>query len=164
MKRMIWISLAVLLLTACGSGDAENDTTSPTGGGAVGDIAITGIEFGSHVTLTNLGVDPVSVNGLWLCNRPAYTELAGEIAPGESMDIEASKLGGLAADGAEVGLYSANSFGDPNNMLDYVAWGSGGGRAEVAADAGLWPAGEVVSVSGSGISAENGGTSAADWS
>ncbi|NND12916.1 MAG: hypothetical protein HKO10_03050 [Acidimicrobiia bacterium] len=164
MKRLIWISLATVLFAACGSGEADDTTPSPTGGGAVGDIAITAIEFGSHVTLTNLGADPVSVDGLWLCNRPAYTELTGEIAPGASIEIEASKLGGLSADGAEVGLYSANSFGDPNNMLDYVGWGTGGGRAEVAANAGLWPAGEVVAVSGSGISAANGGASAADWS
>ncbi len=165
MKR--WMTIAAvmaLIVAACGDGDSDNTTPAVTGGGAIGDLAITEVEFGSHVTLTNLGTDPVSIEGLWLCNRPAYTELSGEVGPGASIQVEADKLGGLSADGAEAALYSSNSFGDANNMLDYVGWGTGGGRAEVAADAGLWPAGDVVAVAGAGITAPSGGASAADWS
>jgi hypothetical protein len=85
------------------------------------------------------------------------------IAPGESLQVAASKIN-LSDGGSEVALYSSNNFDDPSAILDYVSWGSGGGRATEAADAGQWPAGETVTVSGPSISAPAGGASAADWS
>ncbi|MDH3731229.1 MAG: hypothetical protein OES13_08925, partial [Acidimicrobiia bacterium] len=136
-----------------------------TAQGSADDLAITEVVFGDHVTISNLGSDAVSVAGLWLCNRPSYTELpTAVIAAGTSLDIPADALGNLAAGGGEVALYASNSFGDPSAMLDYVGWGSGGGRLSVAEEAGLWPAGESVVASGTAISAPAGGASAADWS
>ena len=85
------------------------------------------------------------------------------VAAGASITIPAADLG-LSDGGGEVALYSSNDFGDSASILDYVAWGSGGGRASVAADAGIWPDGDVVTVGGDSISAPNGGASASDWS
>lgn len=161
MKRLFMVIVASALVAgACGS-----DTTSDTGVVALGgpeDLAITEIVFDDHFTITNLGSVPVSVEGLWLCNRPNYVPLAtAVIAPGESIEISDLVT---ASSGGEVALYKSNSFGDPEALIDYVGWGSGGGRASVAAGAGLWPDGETVTSTGSSISAPDGGAAAADWS
>lgn len=140
-------------------------TSAAPAAGSTADLAITEVVFGDHVTITNLGSAPVNVDGLWVCNRPAYAPLASAtLAPGESVEVAAGSLSGLADNGGEVALYSSNSFNDASAILDYVGWGSGGGRATEAADNGVWPDGETVSVSGASISAPNGGSSAADWS
>lgn len=139
-------------------------TTQPPATGSKTDLAITEVVFGDHFTITNLGDAPVDVDGLWVCNRPFYVRLtAGVIAPGESLQVAASKISVLEG-GGEVALYSNMAFDNPKSILDYVGWGSGGGRATEAADAGHWPAGETVTVSGPSISAPTGGASAADWS
>ncbi len=139
-------------------------TTQPAATGSTADLAITEIVFGDHFTITNLGGAPVDVGGLWVCNRPAYVSLTAEVlAPGESVQVAASKIS-LPEGGGEVALYSSNNFDDSSAILDYVSWGSGGGRATEAADAGHWPAGETVTVSGPSISAPAGGASPADWS
>ena len=193
MKRWLSL-LAVLALVAaaCGDGDdgvaattqpaptttqpaptttqpAPTTTAAPTTTqappeGSTADLAITEVVFGDHFTITNLGAGPVDVDGLWVCNRPTYAPLpATVIAAGESLDIAAAEVG-LPDNGGEVALYSSNTFGDSSALLDYVSWGSGGGRATEAADAGQWPAGETVTVAGTAISAPAGGASPADWS
>lgn len=139
-------------------------TTQPPATGSTADMAITEVVFDDHFTITNLGDAPVDVTGLWVCNFPFYVRLtAGVIAPGESLQVAASKIN-LSDGGGEVALYSSDDFDDSSAILDYVSWGSGGGRATEAADAGHWPAGETVTVSGASISAPTGGASPADWS
>lgn len=173
MKRLFMVIVASALVAgACGS-DTTSDTTSVPrpevtsdsgviASGGPEDLAITEIVFDDHFTITNLGSEPVNVEGLWLCNRPNYVPLPpGVIAPGESIEISDLVT---ASNGGEVALYRSNSFGDPEALIDYVGWGNGGGRSSVAADAGLWPEGETVTSTGSSISAPNGGDAAADWS
>ena len=163
------VALAVVVLAAaCGGGDdsegaaepavtelpdtveSTSSTTTapiPDGGASVGGVQLSAIVFGAdgHVTVTNTSEAEVSLDGLWLCNRPAYVALSGSLAPDASIEIPASDMGGLSADGGEAGLYTESSFGSPDAMIDYVAWGGGGGRAGVAVDAGLWPEGVTVS-------------------
>ncbi|MEE8332173.1 MAG: hypothetical protein V3R84_10430 [Acidimicrobiia bacterium] len=173
MRRYLGVFMVVAMAAAaCGDSGEESagaqepdSTNAATAQGSVADLAITEIVFGDHVTITNLGDAAVSVDGLWLCNRPGYTELpTAAIAAGSSLDIPADALGSLPGGGGEVALYTSNSFGDSSAMLDYVAWGSGGGRASVAEEAGLWPAGDSVDVAGSEIMAATGGAAAGDWS
>lgn len=179
MKRwMVLVAVGMLVLSACSdSDDAESGSTAPDGsqepaisdaptaGGSVADLAITEVVFGDHVTVTNLGADAVSLVGLWLCNRPSYTELpTAVLAAGESIDLAAAGLGNLSVDGGEVGLYSSNSFGDSASLVDYVTWGSAGGRIGVAVDAGQWPADATVDATGASISAPDGGGAPSDWS
>ncbi len=143
---------------------AAPSTTQAPAGGSTADLAITEVVFGDHFTITNLGDSPVDVDGLWVCNRPSYVPLAAAvIAPGESIEVAASQLS-VPDGGGEVALYSSRNFDDSSKLLDYVAWGGGGGRSTEAADAGQWPAGETVTVTGAIISAPTGGESAADWS
>jgi hypothetical protein len=144
--------------------EAPADTAAPAAEGTLADLAITEVVFGDHVTITNLGGGTVNIDALWLCNRPSYTEIAVNLAPGESQTIDAGKVGGLGANGGEVGLYSSSDFGDSGSMVDYVSWGGAGGRASVATGAGIWPDGDTVATDGAGISAPNGGESSTDWS
>lgn len=183
MKRLlVVIAVSALAATACSSdnnsdgdlaavdetiaedaGTQEPDIDEPAfASGGTADLAITEVVFDDHLTITNLGADAVSVDGLWLCNRPNYVPMpTALIAPGESIDI--SDLS-ISVGGGEVALYTSNSFDDSSAMLDYVAWGGGGGRASVAVDAGLWPDGDTVDAGSASISAPSGGSSAADWS
>lgn len=168
MTFMAVLAAVVLLAAACGGGDdsdgsaepaasnsdgsaeSTSSTTTaaiPEGGASVEGIQLSAVVFGDagHVTVTNTSAVEVNLDGLWLCNRPAYTPLTGSLAPDASIEIPATEMGGLSADGGEAGLYSSRSFDSSEAMIDYVAWGSGGGRAGVAVDAGLWPEGVTVS-------------------
>lgn len=178
MKRWFAV-LAVLTMVAagCGSDGSEDDSlpeeTSDAADaeadasraeGAATDLAITEVVFGDHVTITNVGDAMVSVDEMWLCNRPSYTPISVSLAPGESQTIDAASLGGLAEGGGEAALYTSNSFGDSAAIVDYVSWGGGGGRGSVASGAGIWTDGDSVDAGGAGISAPSGGDSSADWS
>lgn len=161
-------AVMVILAAACGGGDDSEEAAEPAatesadtsestsstttapipeGGASVEGIQLSAIVFGAdgHVTVTNTSDAEVSLDGLWLCNRPAYVALAGSLAPDASIDIAAADMGGLSADGGEAGLYTDDAFGSSDAMIDYVSWGGGGGRASVAVDAGLWPEGVTVS-------------------
>ncbi len=143
-----------------GTGQADATTSSaaptttatiPATGEPIGSLAITEVVFGEHVTITNIGAEAVDLSGLWLCNRPSYTELAGQLAPGESVDIPADALGGLAESGGEAALYVGDQFSSAESIIDYVSWNGGGGRAPVAVEAGIWPEGATVVPAGPSI-------------
>lgn len=138
---------------AAATDDSGSSTTAPTttstlpaGGEAATGVAITEVVFGDggHVTLTNDGATDATLDGLWVCNRPAYTELSGTLASGATLEVPAAELGGLVADGGEAALYTSNSFDSSDAIIDYVQWGGGGGRESVAVAAGLWPEGGSV--------------------
>ena len=112
------------------------------------------------VLLQNTGNTPWNLSGHYLCQRPSYFALpdvtipAGDIywvnvgvvndVPGVGAN---GAVGSFDPDGGEVGLYSSNSFGDANAILSYVEWGSTGhGRSSVAVAAGIWDAGDFVTV------------------
>jgi hypothetical protein len=133
--------------------DSDTSTTAPTttatlpaGGEAAAGLAMTEVVFGpdGHVTLTNDGAADASLDGLWLCNRPNYTPLSGTIAAGATLEVPASELGGLAIDGGEAALYTSDNFDSSDAIVDYVQWGGGGGRENVAVAAGIWPEGGSV--------------------
>lgn len=132
--------------------------------GSVTDLAVTEVVFAEHVTITNLGGGSVNVDGLWLCNRPFYTPMpAVVIGPGESVDVPASELGDMPILGGEAAIYISDDFESAEAMLDYVAWGRGGGRTRAAVERGLWPEGDLVAPVGSSIVSPRGGSSSDDW-
>jgi len=138
---------------------AETTTTSPTAASgpqfvmstvALGDSAM--------VVITNIGDEAGSLGGHWLCQRPQYYEFPNvELAAGQSAAVSVGGsvflpppdavviegtafIGPFSPAGGEVGLYSSNSFGNPNDILSYVEWGaSGHGRSGTAVSAGIWP-------------------------
>ena len=134
-RRLAAAAVLILLVGACGSEEPVAET---------GPLEITQIAFGAQVTITNNGAETVEIEGMWLCNRPSYLPLRGSLGPGEAITVDASGLGGLGQDGGEVGLYRSRNFNAAADMVDYVAWGTGGGRTDVAEDAGLFTDGDEI--------------------
>ena len=114
------------------------------------DLQIVFVEFGDEgfVEIANVGDTDADVNGIQLCQFPTYLDIGpiagGTIPAGESIRVSASGIGGLSADGGEAALYSAPDFTNPEAIFGFVQWGTGGARAEVATEAGIWPAGASI--------------------
>lgn len=131
-------------------------------------ISVTSIDLvNDTVEITNVGDADVDVNGLILCNFPAYAPIEGAemIAPGESITVDAGAAGvELADDQGEMGIYTVSEFENPDAILTYVEWGtSGHQRSTVAVSAGIWD-GDAVDA-GSVLTANVAEpTSAANWS
>lgn len=124
-------------------------TTAPVPQGGVGILGlhIEKVVFGAdgYVQITTTGETAVSLEGLWLVQSSDDVPLSGSIAAGATLRISAADLGGLSSDGGEAALYKDRQFDSPTSIFDYVAWGSGGQRGGVAAQAGIWPQGVTVS-------------------
>lgn len=138
--------------------------TSPPAGN--GRFIIQQVVFGdsAHITLINVGSGTGDIAGHWLCQRPSYFQLPSvDLAPGEfvvvtsggSTDPEVvgakatidGSFGRINVASGEVGLYSAADFGNSEEIVDYVEWGSGGhGRSSVAVGAGIWEEGAFVEI------------------
>lgn len=116
-------------------------------------LQVISVDFSTGVvTLTNTGTADYDLTGHWLCNRPSYSELPGQVLePGAAVDVSVS---GLSADGGEVAIYVSNNFGSSDDIVTYVGWGSGGGRQSVAEAAQVWsgdpvqPASDIITLSG----------------
>ena len=130
----------------------------------------------SWVELYNAGSTEVDVASLVLCDFPAYPTVntltvlgsSGYVIPADGYLVLAWAV--LDSD-AEVGLYKAGTggsgFGDFNNMLDYMQYGSAGHQREsVAVSAGVWVANEFVASSEAGMSlqfVDNGTPGSGNW-
>lgn len=129
--------------------------------------------LGNYLELYNNGNTAVDVSDYFLCLGPGTYRRVGdlevegelEIQPGAFLNIAYEMPNAIGG----VGLYANNTgFGDPANILDFVQWGAAGSpRENVAADAGIWTAGEYVEVVGNSeysIAYDGEGSSASDWS
>ncbi len=143
------------------SGEETTTSTTVVTGDArfvIGDVAFG--ETGS-IEVGNLGPDAGDLTDHWLAVHPYYLELPSMIlAPGTSVVVSvdeaadpefvvaaAGLLPPLRASSGEVGLYRSGDFGNPDAMVDYVAWGSTDQvRFTTAVAAGLWPEDQVVTV------------------
>ncbi len=131
-------------------------------------IAVTEVDLvNDTIDITNTGDADVDVNGLILCNFPAYAPIEGAdpIPAGATITVDAGALGiDLADDQGEMGLYSVPEYENPDAILTYVEWGNDGHvRAPVAVAAGIWDGGFVEA--GDVLrSNTNAPVAAADWS
>ncbi len=82
------------------------------------------------IELRNIGSDTVDISGWWFCTRFAYRALSSQtilvgddlmLAPGEIIVLTAGVDINSTA-GADMGLYITNSFGNSNNMVDFLQW------------------------------------------
>jgi hypothetical protein len=172
-RRWLLALLALVALTAAACGDSDSDdsgdaatdeaadeTTDDGGGGSTGALQVTEIRFeNSTGVLTNTGDEPIDLAGHWLCNRPTYVELSGVIEPGESKEVG---LGGMTAEAGELAVYTSQNFGNADDLVTYVHWAGGGGRAETAAEAGLW-SGDPATAGADGLTLTGEPGSAAGW-
>ncbi len=153
-RLLLAISLTLALLgVACGGDDdGDGDTAANGDGTTTAGLVVTAVDIaGGSATITNRGDAAVELAGNWLCNRPIYVELPDQtLEPGQSVDVSI----GLSEAGGEVALYSSSAFGSSDDILDYVSWGTGGGRQSVAVSAGVWSgdpvadAGETITLVG----------------
>ncbi len=162
MSLKIWAT--VVLLTACGGNDvsvtqtsqlvatttmqtaAETTVPDTTPSIAAGGLIIESVDFDTGVmTLLNTGDSGYDTTGHWICNRPRYADVESvSVAPGAMFEVDVSGIGVRAGDG-EIGLYASNDFGNPDDIVAYVQWGSSDhGRASVAVSAGIWTEGDAL--------------------
>ncbi len=122
-------------------------------------VVINEVSEDGSVELKNSGNSMVNVGSYWLCDFPTYDRISDlsvecgsmALAPGAILVVN----GFDAIDGVdgELGLYTTNSFADPDAIVDYLEWGSAGHqRASVAMQAGIWSPGIFVSSFGAGES------------
>ncbi len=115
-------------------------------------IVINEINVSTEIELKNIGLAPQDLSGWWLCDFPSYVLMDDLIIvcgddlildPGEILVVQSGIL--LSSDDGEMGLYSDDSFGSSNSIVDYVEWGSTGHqRSSVAVAAGIWTTGDFV--------------------
>ena len=124
------------------------------------------VVFGDRgwIEVINTGPQAGNVHGHWIAIHPFYLELPStivEVGQGVRVSLDpdadpgvvvsaAGLLPVLVAPAGEVGLYSSGNFGDPNSIVGYLEWGSGGHfRSTVAIAAGIWDETRVVPMEGS---------------
>ena len=192
MRRTIPLLLALTLFaTACSSGSsdgsaaetstavsspassvtltsvASDTTTSEVSRGDASPLVIVAVDFEAGIILIrNDGDDDYDLTGHWICNRPTYSELPGEVlAPGAIIEIDTAAIG-LTADSGEIALYTSSEFASADDILRYVQWGTDShGRTAVAVAGGVWQAGNFVDNLGGNIeSTGSDPVSASDWS
>ncbi len=134
----------------------------------------------NQVELKNLSDQSIDVSSYWLCQFPAYGQLANLVLdcsavdyildPGEILVVEFNAT--LSPNNGEIALYNdqvidMNDFNNSNFIIDYVEWGTSGHmRSSVAVDAGIWTTGDFVpsfSITNS-IEYDGIGNSSFDWS
>ena len=126
-----------LLFAGCGGDDSDesgepaepqatettptSSTTSttvpiPQDAVALGELQIVGVQFGDSgfVRIQNRGSADANVNGIYICQFPQYTDLGTEVTggvidAGATVEVPASAVGGLSAEGGEAALYANNS-------------------------------------------------------
>lgn len=144
--------LSLLLLFSLGSSVQAQMNT---------DVVINEVFYGGSSTqdwieLKNTGSGSINVSTWWFCSRFAYRQVGSQtilvgddyvLQPGEILVVGAGvDLNGVA--GADLGLYQVNNFGDPNQMVDFVQWGTDlrVGRSNEAQTRGVWMTGQPTPV------------------
>ncbi len=156
------------------------ETTTPTFGQenmlmvAQRSVVFNEVNYGEDklIEIYNNGSVTVDLAPYWLCLGPgrylqidAVTPTSGnkQLAPGEFLVVNWDALG----ESEGLGLYSTNTFGSSDAIVDFVQWGSSGSaRENVAAGAGIWTAGEFVpnvALGSYSIAYDGEGDAASDW-
>ena len=157
---ILFVAIALVAFAALTPGIAAGQDV------IINEVFYRGFTGDDWVELKNVGSSTINVSSWWLCARFTYRPLSGltnldgtdlVLSPGEITTVQMNfDLGGASSD---LGLYTSTSFGTPSEMRDFVQWGGSGiGRENVAAAAGLWTAGDfVLAAKGSQSMAYNGG-------
>lgn len=138
-------------------------------GQSLGDIRLTEVHEGEQwVEIVNTGSSAVDVSTAELCANFSYEEVqdltvkAYDGQGNQDLTLEAGEYlalewGEVDADNGDLGLYqsgtSGGGFGDSENIIDYVRWGSSGAdRENVAVGADIWTEGDFVGSAQEGAS------------
>lgn len=132
-----------------------------------GQIVINEIIPPGTVEIVSQGATPVNLNSFWLGSAPNYmlftdlTIVCGDqgliLEQNEILVLEGFNF--LNGDDGELGIYLANDFDDPDDIIDFVEWGSSDHTgSNIAQQAGLWTTGDFVPAWGTCASLEYEGT------
>ncbi len=178
MRTSVILVLVAIVGAACsGSNDADPGTTTavaptiiasettipvqtqPIGASSFFAIDEVGLGPDGYISLTNFTDVPVTLAGLFLCQRPNYVELPDAVVePGSTVRVAVgdgnglenvvmtnAALGILSPSDGEIALYTSRDFENPAAIIEYLEWGSTPhGRTSVAIEAGLWPEGSYA--------------------
>lgn len=118
---------------------------------APGRLMLSEVTADGEIEIFNGTDEAINLSSYWLCNFPDYQQISAltlecgdlELLPGEYLVV--TGFSGFDAVDAELGLYSTNTFANPDAVVDYLEWGSTGHqRSSVAVAAGVWTAGDFV--------------------
>lgn len=105
-----------------------------------GPLSIVAIDFTTaEVTIRNNTDAEIDLDGHFMCNFPSYAVIdgVGAIGAGETLTITSTVA--IPGDNGELGIYTAEDFGNAEAIVAYAEWGSGGHtRSEVAVEAKIW--------------------------
>jgi hypothetical protein len=145
----------------------DTTTSEASAGGEASPLVIVAVDFEAGlIVIRNDGEEDYDLTGHWICNRPTYSELPGEVlGPGATIEIDTAAVG-LDADSGEIALYKSSEFGSADDILRYVQWGTDShGRTAIAVAGGVWQNGDFVDNEGANIeSTGSDPVSASDWS
>ncbi len=123
--------LTILLLTTA----ADTTLASSPAGGLDTDVVINEVFYNGNadqdwIELLNTGDSAIDISAWWFCSRFAYRPLSTRtILVGDDLLLEPGEIivlsTGIDIDGstgADMGLYITNSFGNSNNMVDFLQW------------------------------------------
>ena len=127
------------------------------------------------VELLNLGMNTVDISSYILCDYPSYDVLSTEtsvfcgslnLSGGDIVTVVTTTIS-LDPLGSELGLYTSSLFDDPDNIVDYVEWGTNCPhfRSITAQEAGIWTSDDCVPAWSDCASLEydGAGNSDSDW-
>lgn len=135
-------------------------------------VVLNEVQYGNRdfVELYNNGDVTVDLDTYWLCLGPGRYSRIGSLTPESgNISLEAGEflvVPFTMGDSEGLGLYSTNTFGNSDAIVDFVQWGdAGSARENVAAEAGIWTAGDFVPTVGESASIEydGEGDASSDW-
>lgn len=132
------LAAATLLAVSCGGGAETTPQQEET---PLSALEVIGVDFQlDSILLTNTGTERVRTENLHLCQEEECFEFnVFFIEPRATILFDVSRAGGIDPSGGEIALYTADTYSDPDALIDYVAWGSPGHAASpIAAEALLW--------------------------
>lgn len=97
-----------------------------------------------EVQIQNLGTSSIDLSTYYLNNFPVFNQLSEIIILNGSLQLSPNQVltlswPGCTDDNGEIGLYSSSNFSDPNDLLDYMQWGTANNaNVSVAVSAGVW--------------------------
>lgn len=117
------------------------------------------------VVLRNLSDAAVTMDGWFICQRPAYWAIpTTTLEPGAEVTLHAGDgtddatnlfaaggFGSLGGASGDIGLYDSSSFGSSDSIISFVAWNGGSGRLSEAQGAGIWGDDSVTAADGDTI-------------
>lgn len=135
-------------------------------------IVLNEVQYGNldQVEVYNNGNVAVDLSSYWLCLGPGRYAQIGNLTPvSGTVELPAGEFLVLPFDMDDtdgLGLYSNDSFGSSDAIVDFVQWGEAGSpRENVAVEAGIWTASDFVPTVGESASIEydGEGDASTDW-